>query len=87
MSDEASSSVGATHHHHHHAFPDEARPLTAAELAERRKKNRQTFNRKRGDLLEDLLRSVDILVYAQLSAIYYLEYVIDSHIAFRLHPH
>ncbi|KAI6813054.1 hypothetical protein KC332_g10612 [Hortaea werneckii] len=72
MSDEASSSVGATHHHHH-ASPDEARPLTAAELAERRKKNRQTFNRKRGDLLEDLLRSVDILVYAQLSAIYYLD--------------
>ncbi|KAI6836282.1 hypothetical protein KC340_g4750 [Hortaea werneckii] len=71
MNDEASSSVGATHHHH--ASPDEARPLTAAELAERRKKNRQTFNRKRGDLLEDLLRSVDILVYAQLSAIYYLD--------------
>lgn len=72
MSDEASSSVGAAHHHHH-ASPDEARPLTAAELAERRKKNRQTFNRKLGDLLEDLLRSVDILVYAQLSAIYYLD--------------
>lgn len=76
MSDEASSSVGTTHYHH--ASPDQGRPLTAAELAERRKKNRQTFNRKRGDLLEDLLRSVDILVYAQLSAIYYLEYVTDS---------
>lgn len=49
------------------------RPLTAAETAERRKKNRDGFNRKRGDLLDDLLRSLDILVYAELSVIYAME--------------
>ncbi|KAF2482363.1 hypothetical protein BDY17DRAFT_324650 [Neohortaea acidophila] len=46
---------------------------TAAELAERRKKNRQTFNRKRGDLLDDLLRNLDLIIYAELSAIYYMD--------------
>ena len=49
------------------------RPLTAKEIAERRKKNRDNFNRKRSILLEDLLRQLDILVFAELSAIYYME--------------
>ncbi|KAK5124131.1 hypothetical protein LTR85_001834 [Meristemomyces frigidus] len=76
MSDEASSSAAAAYpdtadandddeRHHHLAVP------TAAELAERRKKNRAMFNRKRGELLDDALRNWDMLVYAQLSAIYY----------------
>lgn len=56
---------------------------TAAELAERRKKNRQTFNRKRGDLLDDLLRNLDLIIYAELSAIYYMEYGTPS---FDEHP-
>lgn len=46
---------------------------SAAKIAERRKKNREMFNRKRGQLLDDLLYNLDILVYAQLSAIYYME--------------
>lgn len=49
------------------------RPLPAEEIAERRKNFRNQFNRKRGVLLEDLLRQLDILVYAELSAIYHME--------------
>lgn len=48
-------------------------PSTAAEVAERRKKNRENFNRRRGDLLDDLLKNLDMLVYAELSTIYYME--------------
>lgn len=76
MSDEASSSAAAypptddaTHDRHQHA------PPTAIRLAERRKKNRQLFNRKRSELLDVEIRNWDILVYAELSAIYYMEYV------------
>jgi hypothetical protein len=46
---------------------------TAAQLEKRRKENRDMFNRKRGQLLDDLIYNLDILVYAQLSAIYYME--------------
>lgn len=46
---------------------------TAAQIEERRKRNREMFNKKRGQLLDDLLYNLDILVYAQLSAIYYME--------------
>ena len=42
--------------------------------AEKRKKNRQMFNRKRGELLDVELTNLDILVYAELSVIYYMEY-------------
>lgn len=43
------------------------------QLAARRKKNRQLFNRKRGELLDDLLRNFDTLIYAELSTIYYMD--------------
>jgi hypothetical protein len=46
---------------------------TAAQIEKRRKENRDTFNRKRGQLLDDLIYNLDVLVYAQLSAIYYME--------------
>ncbi|TKA48218.1 hypothetical protein B0A54_01711 [Friedmanniomyces endolithicus] len=76
MSDEASSSTAAADSlddipdgRTHDALP------TAADQAKKRKNNRQLFNKKRGELLDDLLRSVDILVYAELSTIYYMEYV------------
>lgn len=46
---------------------------TASQIQERRKKNREMFNKKRGQLLDDLIYNVDMLVYAQLSAIYYME--------------
>ncbi|KAM0712442.1 hypothetical protein Q7P37_011538 [Cladosporium fusiforme] len=46
---------------------------TAAQIKERRKKNREMFNKKRGQLLDDLLYNLDVLVYAQLSAIYYMD--------------
>lgn len=79
MNDEASSSAAAYHPPRHDAGdPSEPAP-TAAELAERRKKNRQLFNRKRGDLLDDLLRNLDILIYAELSTLYYMEYAHLKH--------
>jgi len=46
---------------------------TAAQIEKRRKENRDIFNRKRGQLLDDLIYNMDVLVYAQLSAIYYME--------------
>lgn len=46
---------------------------TAAQIEKRRKENREMFNKKRGQLLDDLIYNLDILVYAQLSAIYYME--------------
>ena len=46
---------------------------TAAQIEKRRKENRDTFNRKRGQLLDDLIYNLDVQVYAQLSAIYYME--------------
>ena len=55
--------------------PDNAAPQQAAqqEGERRRKQNRQMFNKKRGELLDDFLRNLDILVYAELSAIYYMD--------------
>lgn len=46
---------------------------TAAQIEAQRKKNREMFNKKRVFLLDDLLYNLDVLVYAQLSAIYYME--------------
>jgi len=82
MSDEASSSSAAAAYPT--PTPDEANderqyqdaPPSAAQLAEKRKKNRQVFNKKRAELLDDLLRNLDILVYAELSTIYYMEYIL-----------
>lgn len=52
---------------------DDTRPLTAKELAKKRRKDRENFQRKRADLLDDLLRNLDILIYAELSTIYYMD--------------
>lgn len=75
MNDESqpSSSAAAARHGEKRGGAPETAP-TAVELADRRKKSRRMFNRKRGELLDDLLRNLDILVYAHLSAIYYMEY-------------
>lgn len=32
------------------------------------------FNQKRGQLLDHLVKDLDMLVYAELSAVYYMEY-------------
>lgn len=77
MNDEASSS--AARQYGGHREDEEAEPIpTAAELAERRKKSRQLFNRKRGERLDLLLADYDMLVYAELSIIYYMEYVLSG---------
>lgn len=51
---------------------------TAAQVEERRKNNRDMFNKKRVHLLDDLIYNMDLLVYAQLSAIYYMESVLED---------
>lgn len=69
MNDEPSASssrIASTHN-------EQDVPPTAAQLAERRKHNRQQFNRKRSQLLDDLIHNLDLLIYAELSAIYYLD--------------
>ena len=79
MNDEASSSA-ARQYGGHREEEDEAEPIpTAAELVERRKKSRQLFNRKRSERLDLLLADFDMLVYAELSIIYYMEYVLTEH--------
>lgn len=74
MSHEASSSSAAVSNHSRDDGAAERSPPSAAEVAKKRKKNREMFNKKRGELLDDLLRSLDVLIYAELSAIYYMEY-------------
>jgi hypothetical protein len=51
---------------------------TTAQIEERRKYNRDMFNKKRVHLLDDLIHNLDLLVYAQLSAIYYMESVLEK---------
>ncbi|KAK5171996.1 uncharacterized protein LTR77_003633 [Saxophila tyrrhenica] len=46
---------------------------TTAELKERGKRNRQRFNQKRGQLLDDLIKDLDMLIYAELSVVYYMD--------------
>lgn len=41
---------------------------------ERRKRNRLLFNKKREYFLKDFGTSIDMLIYAELAAIYYMEY-------------
>ncbi|KAK5108844.1 hypothetical protein LTR62_007734 [Meristemomyces frigidus] len=75
MSEEASSSAAAyTPEHTQHASFAQTTP-SPAQVAEQRKTNRQLFNRKRGDLLDDVLKNLDMLIYAELSAVYYMEYI------------
>lgn len=74
MNDEPSASASSSHvanAHEDAATQDE--PLTSAQIDERRKHNREQFNRKRGQLLDDLVHNLDVLIYAELSAVYYLD--------------
>ncbi len=48
---------------------DDRRGTSGAELEQRK----QQARRKRLEYLDDLLRNFDILIYAELSALYYLE--------------
>lgn len=58
------------HEHEHEPDADRDEPTNeAALLAEQKKKIRA----KRIGYLDDLLRNLDILIYAEISAIYYLE--------------
>ncbi|KAF2717410.1 DUF1746-domain-containing protein [Polychaeton citri CBS 116435] len=72
MNDEPSSSSNSTATPYYNHNNDSAR-LSPAQIAEQRKKNGKLFNRKRSDLLEDLIRNVDILIFAELSTLYYMD--------------
>lgn len=82
MNDEASSAAAASSSRvafdiaPDSTLRDEA--PTAAQIEERRRNNRDMFNKKRVQLLDDLIYNLDLLVYAQLSAIYYMESVLDD---------
>lgn len=56
-------SPGASHH-----------PVASA-IRERRHRNRLLFNKKRHVFLKDYLRNLDLLIYAELAAVYYMESV------------
>jgi hypothetical protein len=74
MNDAPSSSVAARPASAPPPSSDERHADGAArEEKQQRKRNRDNFQRKRVELLDDLLRSLDILVYAELSTIYYME--------------
>nr|OQO26446.1 hypothetical protein B0A51_06827 [Rachicladosporium sp. CCFEE 5018] len=74
MNDEAAPEASSSRlHAGSDGATPEANTLTPTQLKERQKANRQTFNRKRGSLLEDLIKQLDILVYAELSCIYYMD--------------
>ncbi|KAL1311093.1 hypothetical protein AAFC00_001300 [Neodothiora populina] len=47
--------------------------MSARTTRERRKKNRLLFNKKRAHFLKDHLRNLDLLIYAELAAIYYMD--------------
>lgn len=76
MSDEPTASAEA--HSSERPRNGSARAKAALAVQERRRKNRSMFNKKRGELLDDLLRSLDILIYAELSTVYYMEYAACS---------
>lgn len=54
--------------------PASSLPLDDATRRERLQRNKATFNKKRDAFLQDLLRNIDLLIYAELSAVYYMEY-------------
>jgi hypothetical protein len=71
----SSSATGAHNAHNDHgerSHPSEA-PQTASQIAERKKKNRELFNRKRQGLLKVLSTDLDTIIYAELGAVYYME--------------
>lgn len=71
MSDEPSASTARQAADH--GQPNE--PSAALAIQKKRERNRRAFNKKRESLLADLMRGVDILVYAELSIIYHMESV------------
>lgn len=75
MNDEPSSSAqpASAPHDDIPAQQSDALP-NAKQIEERKRKNRENFNKRRGELLDDLIKSVDLLIYAELSTIYYMEY-------------
>ena len=54
--------------------PPPGTPVAKQNPRDKLAKNRKLFNKKREAFLTDLLRNMDILTYAELSAIYYMEY-------------
>ncbi|GAB7343433.1 hypothetical protein MBLNU457_1460t1 [Dothideomycetes sp. NU457] len=74
MSDEPSSSTAAHQTTTDNVTRNESRVSSGRDAAhERRQRNKRLFNKKREAFLADLMRNVDILIYAELSVIYYMD--------------
>ena len=69
MSDEPSSSTARPHT----TTAGDGTSSTSSALRERRQRNRKLFNKKREAFLADLMRNVDILIYAELTTVYHME--------------
>ncbi|KAI9687219.1 MAG: hypothetical protein M1822_002262 [Bathelium mastoideum] len=46
---------------------------SATQVRKHRERNKRMFNRKRAEFLEDILRAFDLIIYAELSAVYYMD--------------
>ena len=64
--------------------PASTLPLDHAQRSDRVKRNKATFNKKRDFFLQDLLRNLDLLIYAELSAVYYMECANICHLQSRI---
>ena len=75
MSDEPSASTASqtTNADRHNETLRGAPTSTEVQRRRVRDRNRRMFNKKREAFLADLMRNVDLLVYAELSTIYYME--------------
>ena len=67
------------------SVPQSSLPVLADEVAEMEDRDssslqekKQRARKKRLEYLDDMLRNFDILIYAELSAVYYLEYDHDA---------
>lgn len=73
MQDEPSGTA-STARDERNAINDDPQAATNGATRDRRKRNRLLFNKKREHFLKDYLRNLDVLIYAELAAVYYMEY-------------
>lgn len=61
------------------ANPEDTHVAVQRAIREKRKRTKLLFNKKREHFLKDFLRNIDILVYAELATVYYMEYAPPLH--------
>ena len=77
MNDEPASAANQSANDRTHATPRGERDvdLPASRVRKHRERNKRMFNRKRAEFLDDILRGFDLMIYAELSTVYYMESV------------